>query len=59
MLAKNLTSIAEDPSKGNPIITHEERAGRKISKHDLGRFLVTSLSQDEHIGHICGITDRE
>ncbi|XP_066587211.1 flavin reductase (NADPH) [Prorops nasuta] len=46
--------IADAPST-KYIVKHDESAGRAISKHDLGAFLVECLDQSEHYQKICGI----
>lgn len=38
-------------------VVHDNSPGRIISKYDLGKFLIDSLSQPEHYGKVCGITN--
>ncbi|KAG8231887.1 hypothetical protein J437_LFUL009736 [Ladona fulva] len=47
--------IADEPPTDNYIVTHDKSAGRVISKHDLGDFLVKSLTMPEHYKQTCGI----
>lgn len=47
--------IANEPSGEFKIAYDESPGGRVISKFDLGKFLIDSLSQSEHYGKICGI----
>ncbi|XP_044265418.1 flavin reductase (NADPH) [Tribolium madens] len=46
--------IADQPGSDYEV-KHDASPGRAISKYDLGRFLVDSLSQPEHYGKVCGI----
>ncbi|GLV39860.1 uncharacterized protein CBL_08076 [Carabus blaptoides fortunei] len=46
--------IADQPA-GDYKIQYDSSPGRIVSKHDLGRFLVESLSQPEHYEKVCGI----
>lgn len=46
--------IANEPS-GEHKILHDASPGRVISKFDLAKFFVDSLSQPEHYGKVCGI----
>lgn len=46
--------IADQPA-GEYKIQYDSSPGRIVSKHDLGRFLVESLSQPEHYEKVCGI----
>lgn len=46
--------IADQPGS-NYQIQHDGSPGRVVSKYDLGRFLIDSLTQPEHYGRTCGI----
>lgn len=46
--------IANEPA-GEHRIEHDQSPGRVISKFDLAAFLVDSLDQPQHFGHVCGI----
>ncbi|KAJ8925262.1 hypothetical protein NQ315_009090 [Exocentrus adspersus] len=46
--------IADQPGSDYQI-EYDAAPGRVISKHDLGKFLIDSLTQPEHYGKICGI----
>ncbi|XP_068894570.1 flavin reductase (NADPH) [Tenebrio molitor] len=49
--------IADQPGSEYQI-KHDASPGRVISKHDLGRFLIDSLTQPEHHGKVCGISTK-
>lgn len=46
--------IADEPSSKHQIL-HDQSPGRVVSKYDLAKFFVDSLSQPEHYGKVCGI----
>lgn len=47
--------IADQPASKYRI-EYDRSPGRVVSKHDLGTFLVESLSKPEYYGKVCGIT---
>ncbi|CAG9863238.1 unnamed protein product [Phyllotreta striolata] len=47
--------IADQPPVGYQVKNGESPGGRVITKHDLGLFLVESLTKPEHYGQIVGI----
>jgi len=50
--------IADQPESTYEV-AHDKYLGRVVSKHDLGRFLVESLSEPEHYGQVCGIISKQ
>lgn len=46
--------IADEPSSEHKILV-DQSPGRVISKYDLAKFFVNSLSQPEYYGKVCGI----
>lgn len=48
--------ISDQPSAEYKVI-HDASPGRIISKYDLGKFLIEALSQPEHYGKVCGLTN--
>ncbi|XP_030369526.1 flavin reductase (NADPH) [Scaptodrosophila lebanonensis] len=46
--------IADEPATAY-VIKHDVAPGPMISKYDLAKFIVDSLSQPEHYGKVCGI----
>lgn len=46
--------IADTPS-GPYTIKHDSSPGRAISKRDLAKFLVESLTNEEHYKQVCGL----
>jgi len=51
--------IADQPSTSYHIEHDKHADGRIVSKYDLGQFLIDSLFQPEHFGHICGIISKQ
>ncbi|XP_050329566.1 flavin reductase (NADPH) [Bactrocera neohumeralis] len=49
--------ISDEPSSDYTVL-HDDAPGRAISKHDLAKFVVDSLEQDEHIGKVCGVAKK-
>lgn len=50
--------IADQPS-GEITVSHDTSPGRIVSKHDLAKFLVDSLTLPEHYGKVCGIATKQ
>ncbi|XP_060523311.1 flavin reductase (NADPH) [Cylas formicarius] len=50
--------IADNPGSDYDV-AHDKYLGRVVSKHDLGKFLIDSLSKPEHYGKVCGIISKE
>lgn len=51
-------SFADDEKAGDVIIEHGTGPGPRVSKHDLGHFMVSSLSSDENLFKLCGICNK-
>jgi len=49
--------IADEPGTGNYSVLVEKSPGRKISKHDLGEFMVKALSLPEYRGQRVGLAN--
>ncbi|XP_066987124.1 flavin reductase (NADPH) isoform X2 [Macrobrachium rosenbergii] len=47
--------ITEEPGTRDYTVEHGRGPGRTISKHDLGHFLVTCLTDDSHVHQLCGL----
>lgn len=50
--------ITEEPGKGDYVTVHGKGPGRTISKHDLGHFLVSCVTDDNNVHQLCGICDK-
>lgn len=50
--------FADDEARGDFVVQHGSSPGHRISKNDLGHFMVSCLSLDEHLYKLCGICDK-
>ncbi|KAG0711984.1 hypothetical protein GWK47_019421 [Chionoecetes opilio] len=49
----------DDENCGDVIVEHGISPGPKVSKHDLGHFMVSCLSSDENLHKLCGICNKQ
>ncbi|XP_047496038.1 flavin reductase (NADPH)-like isoform X2 [Penaeus chinensis] len=50
--------ITGEPAKGDYITAQGKGPGRTISKHDLGHFMVTCLTDDDNLHKMIGLCDK-
>lgn len=50
--------ITGDENAGDVIVEHGSSPGPRVSKHDLGHFMVSCLSSDENLYKLCGICNK-
>ncbi|XP_050713364.1 flavin reductase (NADPH)-like isoform X3 [Eriocheir sinensis] len=50
--------ITDDEARGDFVVQHGSSPGHRVSKNDLGHFMVSCLSSDEHLYKQCGICDK-
>ncbi|XP_045591865.1 flavin reductase (NADPH) isoform X3 [Procambarus clarkii] len=50
--------ITDEPGCGDYLKQHNSSPGRRVSKYDLGHFMVFCLSDDANLYQLCGISDK-